>query len=96
MLRWAVECNCPLLVRKIMSRGGKPEVVDKNGRNTIKASKFSYNKEIQKYLINNFKNEKFKIRNIIIKKCQHLFRVRKRNGTLEDVSFDKITEQTND
>ena len=33
LLRWAVECNCPLLVRKIMTRGGKPEVVDKKGRN---------------------------------------------------------------
>ena len=48
LLRWAVECNCPLLVRKIMSRGGKPEVVDKKGCNTIKASKLSYNEEIQK------------------------------------------------
>ena len=48
LLRWAVECNCPLLVRKIMSKGGKPEVVDKDGCNTIEASKLSYSKEIQR------------------------------------------------
>ena len=48
LLRWAVECNCPLLVRKIMTRGGQPNNIDKKGRNTIKASKLSYNEEIQK------------------------------------------------
>ena len=48
LLRWAVECRCPLLVRKIMTRGGNPKNFDKNGRNTMEASKLSYNKEIQK------------------------------------------------
>ena len=48
LLRWAVECTCPMLVRKIMTRGGNPKNIDKKGRNTIKASKLSYNEEIQK------------------------------------------------
>ena len=34
-----------------------------------------------------------KIRNIIIKMATPYTQVRKRDGTLEDVSFDKITER---